>query len=109
MHSDTFLYNLHSLLYYIKSDHPALIDSVDPLNQEIEALYFQQRDLPHPSKEVHEWANKCTQLTGTIHDFSLYYNKKYLDKWTSENRRHLMNSSIKRYEADLEELRMMKI
>lgn len=86
-----------------------LIDSVEPLNQEIEALYFQQRDLPHPSKEVHEWANKCTQLTGTIHDFSLYYNKKYLDKWTRENRRHLMNSSIKRYEADLEELRMMKI
>ena len=39
----------------------------------------------------------------------LNYNKKYLDKWTSENRRHLMNSSIKRYEADLEELRMMKI
>ena len=55
------------------------------------------------------YSNIQGQLTGTIHDFSLYYNKKYLDKWTSENRIHLMNSSIKRYEADLEELRMMKI
>lgn len=48
------------------------------------------------------------QLAGTIHDFTLYYSKKHVGKWTSENRIYLMNSSIKRYEADLEALRRLE-
>ena len=50
-----------------------LIDAVEPLN----------RDLPYPPKELHEWANTHTQLAGTIQDFSLYYDRKNLNTWTT--------------------------
>lgn len=85
-----------------------LTDAVEPLNQKIRQLYFQQGDLPCPPKELNEWASINSQLAGTIHDFTLYYSKKRLGKWTSENRIYLMNSSIKRYEADLETLRKLE-
>lgn len=85
-----------------------LIDAVEPLNSKIGQLYFQQSDLPCPPKELNEWASINAQLAGTIHDFTLYYSKKHVGKWTSENRIYLMNSSIKRYEADLEALRKLE-
>ena len=85
-----------------------LIDAVEPLNREIGQLYFQQGDLPCPPKEINEWASINSQLAATIHDFTLYYSKKHIGKWTSENRIYLMNSSIKRYEADLEALRRLE-
>lgn len=81
-----------------------LIEAVEPLNSKIGQLYFRQSDLPCPPKELNEWASINAQLAGTIHDFTLYYSKKHVGKWTSENRIYLMNSSIKRYEADLEAL-----
>jgi len=85
-----------------------LIDAVEPLNQIIGQLYFEQSDLPCPPKELDEWASTNSQLAGIIHDFTLYYSKKHLGKWTSENRIYLMNSSIKRYENDLETLRKLE-
>lgn len=85
-----------------------LIDAVEPLDQKIRQLYSQQDDLPCPPKELDEWSSINSQLAGTIHDFSLYYSKKRLGKWTPENRIYLMNSSIKRYEADLEILRKLE-
>ncbi len=58
-----------------------------------------------PPKELHDWANAHTQIAGSISDFSLYYDRRNLDKWSTENRKYLMNTSIKRYETDLEALR----
>lgn len=81
-----------------------LFDAVDPINHEITRLYFQQSNLTYPPKELHEWANAHTQLAATIQDFSLFYNKKNLGTWTTENRKFLMNSAIKRYEDELVEL-----
>lgn len=40
--------------------------------------------------------------------FSLYYDRKNLNTWTTENRIYLMDSSIKRYETDLEALRTLE-
>lgn len=85
-----------------------LIDAVEPLNREITCLFLEQSDLPYPPKELHEWANAHTQLAGTIQDFSLYYDRKNLNTWTTENRIYLMDSSIKRYETDLEALRTLE-
>ena len=85
-----------------------LIDAVEPLNREITCLFLEQSDLPYPPKELHEWANAYTQLAGTIQDFSLYYDRKNLNTWTTENRIYLMDSSIKRYETDLEALRTLE-
>jgi len=82
-----------------------LIEDVAPLNKEIASLFFKQSDLPVPPKELHYWAQIHTRIACTIHDFSLFYDKNNLSTWKSENRRFLMDSSIKRYEADLEELK----
>lgn len=40
--------------------------------------------------------------------FSLYYDRKNLNTWITENRIYLMDSSIKRYETDLEALRTLE-
>lgn len=86
-----------------------LFDAVEPLNNEIADLFFQQSDLPYPPKELHKWSHTHTELASIIHDFSLFYNRKHIGIWNSENRIHLMNSSISRYEEKLEMIRKIAI
>lgn len=83
-----------------------LIDSVAPLNTEISKWFFKQSDLPIPPKELHDWANIHTKLACTIHDFSLFYDRKNLKTWKSENRKCLLKNAIKQYETELEELKV---
>lgn len=85
-----------------------LINSVEFLNKKITHLFFLQSDLPYPPKELHDWSNAHTLIAGTIHDFSLYYDKKNLKIWTTENRIALMDSAIARYENDLENLKALE-
>lgn len=81
------------------------IDIVAPLNNEISLWFFKQSDLPKPPSELHEWAQAHTIIACTIHDFSLFYDREYLSKWTDENRKWLMSDAIRRYETQLEELK----
>ena len=83
-----------------------LIDGVAPLNTEIAKWYFKQSNLPIPPKELHDWANIHEQLACSIHDFSLFYNRKNLKTWESENRKSLLKNAIKKYETELEELKV---
>ncbi len=83
-----------------------LIDSVAPLNIEISKWYFKQSELPIPQKELHDWAHIHTMLSCTIHDFSLFYDRKNLEIWESENRKWLVANAIKKYETELEELKV---
>lgn len=85
-----------------------LIETVSPLNSEISLWFFKQSDLPIPPNELHDWAHVHTKIACTIHDFSLFYDKKHLDTWPTENRKWLMSNAIKRYEIELEELREME-
>lgn len=82
-----------------------LIDSVAPLNIEISKWFLKQSDLPIPPKKLHDWAHIHTKLSCTIHDFSLFYDKKNLKTWKSENRKWLLQNAIKQYEMELEELK----
>ena len=82
-----------------------LIDSVAPFNIEISKWFLKQSDLPIPPKELHDWAHIHTKLSCTIHDFSLFYDKKNLKTWKSENRKWLLQNAIKQYEMELEELK----
>ena len=82
-----------------------LIDSVAPLNIEISKWFFKQSNLPIPPKGLHDWANIHTKLACTIHDFSLFYDRKNLKTWKSENRKWLLKNAIKQYETELEELK----
>ena len=81
------------------------IDCVAPLNTEISNWYCKQSELPFPPKELHNWRLMHTSIASTIHDFSLYYNKKFLDRWSPKSRQQLLRDSIKRYELELEELK----
>lgn len=82
-----------------------LVKMVSPLNSKITNLYFEQGDLPVAPNELREWVNAQTKIASSIQDFSLYYDKKNENIWTSENRKFLMDASIKRYEEDLEVLK----
>lgn len=82
-----------------------LIDSVAPLNIEISKWFLKQSDLPIPPKELHDWVHIHTKLSCTIYDFSLFYDKKNLKTWKSENRKWLLQNAIKQYEMELEELK----
>lgn len=82
-----------------------LIDSVAPLNDKISNWYFKQTELPLPPKELHDWARSHTNISSTIHDFSLFYNRKYLKTWDSEDRKWLLLMAIERYGVELEELK----
>lgn len=82
-----------------------LVKMVSPLNSKITNLYFEHGDLPVAPNELREWVNAQTKIASSIQDFSLYYDKKNENVWTSENRKFLMDASIKRYEEDLEVLK----
>lgn len=84
-----------------------LIQAVRPLNTEIDRLYFERSAFPIAPKELHDWAQANTELACTIHDFTLYYNEKYLYMRLPENRRNLMKMSIRRYETELEKLKRL--
>lgn len=83
-----------------------LIDRVAPLNIEISKWFFKQSDLPIPPRELNDWALIHTKLSCTIHDFSLFYDRKNLNTWKSDNRKWLLTNAIKQYELELEELKI---
>ncbi len=85
-----------------------LIDIVTPLNNEISLWFFKQTNLPIPLKELDDWSHIHTKIACTIHDFSLFYDRKNLNTWPSENRKRLMSDAIKRYETELEELKAIE-
>ncbi len=82
-----------------------LINAIAPFNNQTSVLFFKQSDLPIPPNELHNWANVHTKIACTIHDFSLFYDRKNLNTWPAENRKWLMSDAIKRYEIELEELK----
>lgn len=82
-----------------------LIESVSGFNREIFVYFSKQSDLPIPPKELHDWAQVHTRIACIVHDFSLFYDKKNLTIWSSDNRKWLMLNAIKQYEMELEELK----
>lgn len=84
-----------------------LINAVEPTVNEVHALFIREGNLPYPSLPLREWAVAHEQLVSVVDDFSLYYNKRYLGKWSTEDRIYLMGESIKQYESALESLRVL--
>lgn len=82
-----------------------LIEAMHPINIEITNWSIERSDLPIPPTELNGWSEVHAKISGTIYDFSLFYNKEHLHVWKKENRKWLMLESIKRYEEELEELK----
>ncbi|MDE6088844.1 MAG: hypothetical protein K2G25_10750, partial [Oscillospiraceae bacterium] len=82
-----------------------LIESVSTINTKIEKLYSIQSNFPIALKKLHDWQNAYAQLATTIHDFSFFYNKRYLSTRDSKNRKDVTELTIKRYNERLEKLK----
>lgn len=83
-----------------------LVEAMKPIIPLLNKWCFAETELEIPPKEVKDWSQSCSNLAGTIHDFTLFYNTKYLLGRTSDNRRMCMNITIKRYYEDLEKLKI---
>ncbi|GAB6084980.1 caspase family protein [Alkaliphilus crotonatoxidans] len=70
----------------------------------IDKWYFAESELSLPPQEIKNWCQACTNLAGTIHDFTMFYNKHGLNTRTPENRIECMNITKDRYYEDLEKL-----
>lgn len=81
------------------------INIIMPINTEISKYFFALNDLPIPPKELHDWTFIQKKLSSTIHNFSLFYDKKNLRIWKSKQRKSLLSNAIKQYEQELEELK----
>jgi hypothetical protein len=86
-----------------------LVDDIDIVIPSIEKYYFAEADLAIPPIELKIWSQCCSNLSGTIHDLTLFYNKKYLSIRTFQNRIECMNMTINRYYEDLEVLKNTKV
>lgn len=59
--------------------------------------------------EIREMTIAFSGLSHMDNEYTFfYYDRKNLNTWTTENRIYLMDSSIKRYETDLEALRTLE-
>lgn len=83
-----------------------LVEAMKPIIPLLDKWYFAETELEIPPKEVKSWCQFCSNLAGTIHDFTLFYNTKYLSGRSPDNRRACMNITIKRYYEDLEKLKI---
>nr|WP_275298481.1 caspase family protein [Clostridium sp. YIM B02555] len=81
-----------------------LFDEMEFLIPTIDNNYFASTNLGIAPDELHDWAQACALLFGTIHDFTLLYNRAYKSKRTSENRQACMEDVIKRYYFDLDKV-----
>lgn len=86
----------------------ALIEEINKLIPEIEKYYFMSQELNIAPDKIHDWYEACMCLVGTVHDFTLYYGKKYLEQRTPENRMNCMEWLIKQYYTDLESVKQLE-
>ncbi|RAN85245.1 caspase family protein [Bacillus sp. SRB_331] len=85
-----------------------LIEKIEVIIPEIEKYYFLSGDLDIAPDELYDWHQACIGLFGTIHDFTLFYNKKNMEQRTPENRKTCMEMTIKQYYSDLEAIKKLE-
>lgn len=82
----------------------SLVEEINPSLIKIEEVYMESINLDIAPDHLHEWMQSYSSLFATIHDFTYYYNEKYLSQRTSENRKACMEMTIKSYYKELEEV-----
>jgi len=85
-----------------------LVDEMETVISLLDKYYFEETNLDIPPIGLEEWSQCCSNLSATIHDFTLIYNKRYLSTRTPDNRIACMNMSVSRYYSDLEALEKIK-
>lgn len=85
-----------------------LINVLEEIVAEVDLYYFKSTEFSIPPDSIRNWCEACSLLFGTIHDLSIFYNKKYSFQRTSINRKINMELVISRYYADLENVRRIE-
>ncbi len=84
------------------------LKKMDYLIPKINKYVVESQNLNIPPDEIRDWSQACADLIGTIYDFTLFYNRKYLSQRTLENRKSCMEMAIKQYLLDLEKVRNLE-
>ncbi len=82
-----------------------LIEKGTSIGVEMTKLYLESTDYPNPPTNLRDWSQKHMELVSTIHNLSLYYNKKNVGIWDKTSRITLFENDIRQYEMVLESLR----
>ena len=85
-----------------------LAEAISKLKPDIERTYSIQGNLDIAPKELKEWSECCMCLSGTIHDFTFYYNQKAMTERTPENRKACMDMIIEQYYKDFESYKKLE-
>lgn len=86
-----------------------LVNDMETVIPLIINYYLEETDLAIPPIELKEWRQCCSNLSATIHDFTLFYNNMYLSTRTPDNRIACMNITVSRYYEDLEVLKKIEL
>ena len=82
-----------------------LKETINAIEPELTDLYLANTNLDISPDELKEWSLLNSNLAGSIHDLTLYYNQKAFIERSSENRKSCMDMSINQYYNDLEKLK----
>ena len=78
-----------------------LADRIRELEPQATELYMESGNIPYGPPDCHDFAQRCQELFGTIHDMFLYYSERGMATWETKNRDYLMSQTITRYQDDL--------
>ncbi|WP_411738486.1 hypothetical protein [Peribacillus sp. S4] len=82
----------------------SLVEQIEPALSKIEEFFMASTESKLAPNDLHDLMQDYSNIFATIHDFTLYYNKKHLSQRTPENRKACMEMTIKNYYAELEEI-----
>ncbi|MDQ0861287.1 caspase family protein [Bacillus sp. V2I10] len=82
----------------------SFVEQIEPAFSKIEESFMTSTELELAPDDLYDWMQAYSNIFATIHEFTFYYNKKYLAQRTSENRKACMEIAIKNYYTELEEI-----
>ena len=85
-----------------------LFERIDSSISELDRYYFMSMDLEIAPDIIRDWNQACVVLFGTIHDFTLFYNKKYISQRTTKNRKACMEMTVAQYYSDMDKVRKLE-
>jgi hypothetical protein len=86
-------------------DEKDFIEIMNTISPKIDKYYMKSTELDIAPDDIYDWDQSCNSIFGTIHDFTLFYNKRGIKERTKKNRMNCMEMTIKRYYSDLEKIR----
>jgi hypothetical protein len=95
---------------YLNNDfnEDELYKQLESIIPKLDEYYEQSGNIDFPPKEIGEFDQECQNLFATIHNLTLFYNKRYTVKRSVDNRKACMNMTIKDYYRELHKVRELE-